>query len=658
MSSTEVSLQRLGWTAGCLGLAALANLPSLPPWVVAAAFAAAAVRLGLAALGRGAPPRAITLLAAAAAILVLLLRFHTFNGITAGSSLLCLMAGLKLLETQRTRDIHVIILIVYFLALAALLRSESFWLLAYLIAVCWLATATLMQLTVAAPGPGWRGGLRASGRLLLHALPLALFLWLLFPRLTEPLWAVGDDSGSASTGLSDTMDPGDISDLVLSDEIAFRVRFGGAAPPPGERYWRGPVLEEFNGRIWRRSDLMVPQAAAATREPLANPAYSYTIGLEPYHHNWVYALDRPVRWNLPGARLSDSDVLERGDPVSQPLDVEMTSVTSATIPGPLDAYRRQRALQLPPRANPRTLALAQRMHQDHADARDYVGAVLGMLHTEAYFYTLTPPRLGDNPVDDFLFDTRRGFCGHYASAFAVMMRAAGVPARVVTGYLGGKDNPYGDYWIVRQSDAHAWVEVWIEDSGWIRIDPTAAIASGRVETRRADDGGGAILGVQLAGRSSWIADLALRVDALRQVWRERILQFDQGAQQSLLQRFDIPAPDASKLAILVGIAISIVFGWLSWQVRRDIGPAARDPLARAYAALCRRLARAGLPRAPSEGAEAYAARVAGARPDLADRLPALLRRYSDARYGGAAADRSATAALVRELRAFRAPGRR
>ena len=658
MNHHEVTLQRLGWTATCFVLAALANLGSIPLWVFLTALAAGAVRLLLAARGRGAPPRSITLLAAATAIVVLLLRFHTFNGVTAGSSLLCLMAGLKLLETRRARDIHVIILIVYFLALAALLRSESFWLLAYLIGVCWLATATLMQLTVAEPGPGWRGGLRASGRLLLHALPLALFLWLLFPRLTEPLWAVGDDSGSASTGLSDTMDPGDISSLALSDDIAFRVRFSGAAPPQRERYWRGPVLEEFDGRTWRRSDLMLPPNPAPARDALRGPAYLYVIGLEPYHHNWVYALDRPVRWNLPNARLSDSGVLERADPVSQPLDVEMTSVTGASVPGPLDAHQRQRALQLPARANPRTLALALRLHGEHPEPHDYVAAVLGMLHTEAYFYTLTPPRLGNNPVDAFLFDTRRGFCGHYASAFAVMMRAAGIPARVVTGYLGGKDNPYGDYWIVRQSDAHAWVEVWTGDGGWSRIDPTAAIASARVETSHAEDAATALLGVHLPGRGSWLADLALRVDALRQVWRERILQFDQGAQQSLLQQFNIPAPDATKLAILVGVAISIIFGWLSWQVRRDIVPAARDPVARAFNVLCRRLARAGLARAPHEGAEAYGERVALARPDLAGPLRQLLRRYSDLRYGGVAPDSSALRALVRDLRGFRAPPRR
>ncbi|MFI4891217.1 MAG: DUF3488 and DUF4129 domain-containing transglutaminase family protein [Steroidobacterales bacterium] len=653
MSAPTISLRRLLWATASFVLAAGANLETLPVWVIAGALAAGLLRLLLAARGRDAPRRAWTLLAAALAIALLLLRFHTFNGITAGTSLLCLMAGLKFLETRSIRDLHVIILIVYFLCLAALLRSESFWLLAYLVGVCWLATATLVQMTVTEPGPTLRTGLRAAGRLLLHALPLALFLWLLFPRLSEPLWKVGDDSGSAATGLSDTMDPGDISELVLSDDVAFRVHYAGAVPPARLRYWRGPVLEEFDGRSWRRSDRAGAAAAEAQAQPPTDPVYRYTIGLEPYQHNWIYALDRPIHWNLPRTHLSDSGVLERPELVSQPIDVELTSVASATTPGPLDARRRQRDLHLPPRLNPRTTGLALQMRHDHPGDRDYVRAVLDMLHDQAFFYTLTPPRLGANTVDDFLFDSQRGFCGHYASAFAVLMRAAGIPARVVTGYLGGNENPYGDYWIIRQSDAHAWVEVWIDGSGWLRIDPTAAIASTRVERQKADDAAGALLGVRLRGQGSWLADLALRVDALRQIWRERILQFDQSAQQSLLQKLLIPAPDAGKLALLLAVCVSGVFLWLTWQVRRDISAPARDPAARAFDRVCGRLAKIGFRRLPYEGAEAYAERISRARPDLAERTRALMRQYTDVRYGADAGDRAALARLVRAMRAFR-----
>ena len=396
---------------------------------------------------------------------------------------------------------------------------------------------------------------------------------------------------------------------MLSDDIAFRVHFEGAIPAQHDRYWRGPVLELFNGRLWRRSDRTVYAGAEQAAAPAAAPLYGYTIGLEPYPHNWIYSLDRPVHWDLARARLSDSGVLERTDPVSQPIDITMISIAGATTPGALQGYQRTRDLALPPQRNPRTALLAQQMRAAHPDERDYVRSVLSMLHDQAFFYTLTPPRLGENSVDDFLFDSRRGFCGHYASAFAVMMRAAGIPARVVTGYLGGMENPYGHYWVIRQSDAHAWVEVWIAGIGWSRIDPTAAIASNR-------------------------------------------MQFDQGAQQSLLQRLMIPLPDAGKYAVLVALCVCFGFGWMSWRVHRDAGAPAHDPLARALQRLCDRVEKIGVHRMPYEGAEAFAERVARARPDLAPAIRAVVRQYSDVRYGADAGNRAAAAQLMRAMRRF------
>ena len=647
-----VRLQQLLWAAGCCAVAALANLPTLPAWVLLMAFAAGGARIVLAIRGRGPPPPSVLVPVAAFGIVALLLRFHTLNGITAGTGLLCLMAGLKLLETRRLRDIHVIVLIIYFLCLAALLHSESFWLLAYVTSVCLLATATLVQLTVTVPGPTWRESLRHAGRMFAHALPLALFLWLLFPRLAEPLWKVSDEGGSATMGLSDTMDPGDISDLVLSDDIAFRAHFAGAVPTVRNRYWRGPVLEDFSGRLWRRNDRPMYGSAAVERAPPDAPVYSYTIGLEPYPHNWIYALDRPVHWDIEHAHLTDSGVLERRDPISQPLDVVMTSVAGAIAPGALEPYQRNRDLALPAQRNPRTALLAQQMRSAHPDERDYVRSVLTMLHDQAFFYTLTPPHLGENSVDDFLFDSRRGFCGHYASAFAVMMRAAGIPARVVTGYLGGMQNPYGNYWIIRQSDAHAWVEVWIDGSGWWRVDPTAAIASTRVEQGGAGDNINALLGIDLHRDGSWRADLGLRLDAMRQFWIKRIVQFDQSTQQSMLQQLDIPVPDTGKFALLLAICVGCAFGWMSWQVRRDSGRASPDPAARAFERLCARLSTIGLRREAHEGAEAFAARIALARPDLGDAIRALMREYSDIRYGGDPLDRAALVRLVRAMRGF------
>ncbi len=588
--------------------------PALPLWVSLAIVVCIAIRLGLAMRGDDAPPRLLRAAVSALVIGVLFLQLRTFNGLAAGTALLALTSGLKLLETRTARDVRVVLLIVYFLSLASLLAGESFWLLTYALGLCWLTTATLLRLACSRAGPDWRRGLTYSARILLQALPLALVLWLLFPRFAEPLWGIGDDNRGAQSGLGETMSPGDIDDLAMSDDIAFRVRFQGAAAARTDRYWRGPVFDDFDGRTWSR------RAGASPADPFVpgGTAYKYTLHLEPSRHRWIIALDHPVEWNLPRAFLTDDYVLLSRSPVSAAIDVTATSYTKIAALGPLTARQRLSDTRLPAGRNPRAIRFALGLRRRHPRDLDYAASVLEMFHRQAYFYTLTPPPLGAEPVDEFLFETRRGYCGHYASAFAVLMRAAGIPARVVTGYFGGAYNRYADYWIIRQSDAHAWVEIWIDGQGWMRIDPTAAIAAARVDDSLRDDrfaGDAFALGFQ--SRARWLADMRMRVEAMRILWRERILRYGQASQQSLLAHLRIPDPDPGKLVLLLAAALACVLAWLTWQVRRGLEPRRADVLARAYARLGAKLSAIGLPRSPHEGAEAYAARVAALRPDLA-----------------------------------------
>jgi hypothetical protein len=300
---------------------------------------------------------------------------------------------------------------------------------------------------------------------------------------------------------------------------------------------------------------------------------------------------------------------------------------------------RRRDTRLPAGRNPRSLRLAQELRAAHPDDQGYVDAVLGLFHSEPFFYTLRPPRLAADPVDGFLFDTRRGFCGHYASAFATLMRAAGIPARVVTGYQGGTYNRFADYWILRQSDAHAWDEVWMEGRGWVRVDPTAAVAPERVEHGLNDivAADNALQFSRWQQRTPWLGDAWLRLDALRLLWRERILRFDQSSQERLLELLHIPEPDSQKLALVLAACLILGMTWLTWQVRRELQVGPRDPLQRAYERLCRRLRSVGCERRPSEGPEAYAARVSHLRPDLGLAVIALCREYSKLRYGAGAA---------------------
>ena len=650
---TEVTYQQLRWMCACLALALAAQALSLPIWLLATVCAAAFIRLGLAARGYAAPSRLIRNGVAVVAIAILFLELRTFNGLAAGSALLSLVAGLKLLETQSRRDLYVVALIIYFLCLSQLLRSESFWLLAYLVGVSWLTTATLLRLTHAAPANDWRRSARYAARISAQALPIALVLWLFFPRFDAPLWRTPSDGHSAESGLSDTMSPGDITDLALSDDVAFRVQFKGATPPADERYWRGPVLHDFDGSTWRRG-------VRGGRPPAQDPkgeAYRYVVSLEPHQHNWLFALDWPDSWSEADARLTSDYMLVRPALVSRALDVSVTSHTHVQAQEPLTEAARRRDTRLPAGRNPATLRLALELRAAHPKDLEYVGAVLDMFRNQQFFYTLDPPPLGPNSVDDFLFDTKQGFCGHYASAFAALMRAVGIPTRVVTGYYGGTYNRFADYWIVRQSDAHAWDEVWIEDRGWVRVDPTSAVAPGRVQ---AGLGGSLASGSRLGGAwrepLSWISDARLQLDALRRLWRQRILDFNQQSQDRLLSSLGIPEPDGQKIAMMMGAGLTLAFVWLTWQVRREQRPRPKDPVIRAYGRLCRKLARAGIPRRAHEGAEDFGARVAAERPDLGPRVLALCRRYSRLRYG---AHRRSTAEhwFIVRARSFKAPRR-
>jgi len=457
-------------------------------------------------------------------------------------------------------------------------------------------------------------------------------LWLFFPRFDAPLWQLPSERGSAQSGISDSMSPGDIADLALSDEIAFRVRFEGGAPPAHERYWRGPVLHDTDGRTWRNTG-STPDSAGILKPE--GPVYAYTLSLEPHAFNWLFALDWPDHWSMPDARLNSDDTLVASAPVSRPLDLFARSHTHVSTDEVLSATARRRDTRLPSDRNPRAAAFSAELRRSHPDDLGYVQAVLDLFHHEAFFYTLSPPPLGDNSVDEFLFDTKRGFCGHYASAFATLMRGAGIPARIVTGYQGGTYNPYAGYWIVRQSNAHAWDEIWIGGRGWLRVDPTAAIAPDRVEPGL--EGTPALERGALGFRAHvpWITDLRLRLDALGQVWRQRVLRFNQLAQFSLIERLGIEEPDAQKIVLVMAAGLVLSFAWLTWQLRREQRAEPKDPAVVAYARLCRKLAAIGMPRQPHEGPEGYAARVGRARADLAAEAAALCASYSQLRYAEA-----------------------
>ena len=560
-------------------------------------------------------------------VAVVLMRFHTLNGLTAGTALLMLMGGLKLLETRTRRDEFVMVVAGLFLLLAACLDRQSLARAPLYALQAWLCCAALAG--VAAPRLAPRAALRLAARALLVAAPLALLLFVLFPRVPGAFWAIphGD---TARTGLSDTLSPGSIVELVSNYEPAFRVQFTGALPPPEERYWRGPVLHDFDGHTWRRSGW---DAQRRPRLEYLGTRYAYRVSLEPTHRRWWFALDLPAQSPALGVSLSFDNQLIGTDPVNEPLSFEAVSFTRSAALEPLSAAARRQDTALPPAQNPRTRELAARLHE-HADSDARVlQAALDYLRTGGFVYSVTPELLGADAVDDFLFQTREGFCGHYASAFVTLMRAAGLPARVVTGYLGGEWNPIGHYLLVRQSDAHAWAEVWLEGRGWTRVDPTAVVAPERLQRGLLDLLPDAFAASERLLHASWLSALMQRWDAANAWWTEHVVKFDLTSQLHLLERLGAREPDVRQLAWGFVLALIVWLAFVAWHSAGRSRPPRPDTLARAYLRLCRKLARRAPARAAHQGPMSFAAALAAARPDLEATVRPLLARYAQLRYG-------------------------
>ncbi len=429
------------------------------------------------------------------------------------------------------------------------------------------------------------------------------------------------------------MSPGAIDKLVSEYTPAFRVRFLGATPPPEARYWRGPVLNDFDGFTWRRSG----GPYNATPLEMRGAAYSYRVTLEPTSRRWVFALESVDASPRADVRLTHDRQLIATAPINDTLTYDATSHIETRALGPLSEAGRRYETRLPAGRNPRALALAQEMRAQAGSDAAFARTALDWFRDNGLDYSLEPEPTSLDSVDSVLFDTKRGFCGHFASSYATLMRAAGIPARVVTGYLGGEWNPIGGYWIVRQSDAHAWTEVWLEPGGWTRIDPTAVVAPERLRAGAYDvlPDTQASTGVAI-WRNSWMSGLARMWDGVNQWWRENVLEFDLKSQFDFLRALGIDSPDWKHLGWAFAGALVAWIAWVSLALRRSVAKRRPDRIARAWLKATRKLAKVAPPRAPDEGPLAFAARISAARPDLAPHVNAIAARYARLRYGSVA----------------------
>ncbi|MFC0677560.1 DUF3488 and DUF4129 domain-containing transglutaminase family protein [Lysobacter korlensis] len=636
-------------TGGACLLPLLLQLP-LPIAVLLALTAVATASLSW---RRPLPQWARIMLAIAAIAAVLGLSGFRL-GRDTGSALLAAMIAIKPAETFALRDARSLVGFALFAPFATFLLDQGPLTLALGLVAALLALAVLQRLAEVESGDvprrasPWQHA-RGTGRLVALGLPLALAVFWLFPRLGSPLWGV-PDRALARPGLSDEMRPGDWLDLLTDERAALRVQFSGPAPPTTEMYWRGPVLWHFDGITWR-SPWWLRRTEPAPVDPVRAPRWDYEIEIEPTDRRQLVALDLPLELP-PGTSMSVDRVVYAARPLSSLTRWRFRSAPPERFQPQLPAELRQLALQLPAGFNPRTVALGRQWRRESGlDDAAIVQRALTWIRTD-FAYTLNPPPSGRESIDAFLFGYQAGYCEHFSSAFVVLMRAAGIPARVVTGYAGGYRNQIGDYWLVRRSDAHAWAEVWLPAQGWARVDPTAAVAPERIYDTLADrpSGGGGLL--EGFGASAPLYDVG---DWMRRGWNDFVLGFNAQRQDRMLRSVGIEQLGAARLGLMFAAACALALLVMLWFSAR--GPREVDPVLRAWHRLCARYEALGLAREPHEPAQDWAARVAKARPDLAAPLLALTRRFTDWRYAPGGSDRGDRQALVRDLRAHRPPRR-
>lgn len=644
------------WIILAQAMLLLPHISRIPIWVIVVYALAFGWRVQ-AFRGRAElPGRWLKVALSAAAAGGIVLSFGSLLGMEPMVAFLLTAFALKLTEMRSRKDAYVVIFLGYFVCLTAFLFSQDILLVLYAFVLVWVLTTALICVHRASGRLRDLRPLRLAGVMLLQSVPLMLVLFFLFPRI-GPLWSVPLKSHTAQTGMSDRLRPGDVSQLSQSADVAFRVHFEGEIPPASQLYWRGLVMSRLDGDTWRSLRYFeVP--ASERREADVQPqgdALSYSIIMTPTQQNWLYAL-RYARSSKGGVMLLNDFRLYSPVIIENEYQYSVQSWPQTALELELSPWRASVERELPAGDNPETRALAETLYAEAGSDRAYVEAALDYFRNEAFFYTLQPPLLGDqNPMDQFLFGTRRGFCEHYAYAFVVMMRSVGIPARIVGGYLGGEINPVNRTVIVHQFDAHAWTEVWLEGEGWVRVDPTAAVAPDRIlyGLERAVASEGSFLATSplspLRYRGiNWINSLRLRYDALTYRWQSWVVGFDGQAQFDLLRGVLGEISVSRSLGVLLGsgaLTIALVALFLFRDRRPAPRPIYEEELARFQKVLWQR----GLEPLPGETPAQLTERAAQKWPRQAESLRALYRALARLVYG--TADREIDSKrLLRELR--------
>ncbi len=586
---------------------------------------------------------------------------------------------LKLLEIHHRRDALVLIYLAYFIVIIQCLFEQGIvtgFVVVFGVMIVTAALAGLYQNNQNTQNKQtnrsgklgtWFRPFRSSAVIIVQSLPLMLVLFIVMPRIGA-LWAVPKEQGSGVVGVSDSMSPGDFSDLGGSSKVAFRVEFEGDIPAQSTLYWRGLVFSDFNGRRWSQSgswgyqdgsllqwygEKPEPWDRQATRR---GDALSYKVTLEATNSPWLFALATPKPTSQDVALTRDFRLFSKR-PLSSKTQYRVNSWLDYDLEtGGLSSWRRKIELALPEGFNPKTRAIAEQWRQESPDPVALLNRLL-KLYNKEFIYTLKPPLLGKHTVDEFLWETKRGFCEFYASSFVFFARAAGIPARVVVGYQGGERHPSEDYLLVHQYDAHAWAEVWLEGRGWIRVDPTAAVAPERIEMSFADLFGEnedflaeSLLSLERYRHINWLNNLRLRLDALDYAWAKWVLGYE-NVQTDLLTgilgRLD---PLRVGLFLLAAGALAMLPVAIMSLLGRE--KKYRDELDKFFIQFCQRMERAGIARRPGEGPRDFAARIESLRPDLADQVSSLTGLFEQQRYNTAVLNKRDLRLKLRRFRPY------
>jgi len=561
-------------------------------------------------------------------------QFHVLWGRDAGSHLLLMTFALKVLEINKKRDLMVFALLSYFMIIIYFLYSQDMWLLFYALLSFSITTNLLMQMQDEWLQQGWRQSIPLVAWLFVQTLPIALVLFVFFPRGLNPLWALPNPTQTAISGLSDELSPGDISNLTASGAVVFRARFKGEKPAKNQLYWRAKVFDQYDGTAWFKAKDIARQTMSLS--PLSIPL-SYTLTIEPTLQNWLPTLDMP---RLTTPDLSSDFLLVPKDPVVKRQQLKLDSVMSYRADTDLGSVDHYYYARLPWRGNEKLRKWAHELRESHKDDLGFIEAVADHIRQQNYAYTLKPPLLTNNSIEEFFFDTKSGYCEHYASAFTYILRAAQIPARIVVGYLGGEYNQLDDYYIIHDYDAHAWVEVWLPEFGWLRADPTSWVAPERVDggvreslqQHDAQSLQGSVASV-LRGEPLLQNKMRLMWDALNLRWYEWVIGYNETKQVKFLKDLGLEFTAFRHLAMISVLVVMTVFVIVMVILLRPRLQQKPSKIQRQYQRFCTNVAKLGLVRMSYEGPKDYAERISQSKPGLSKQVHMICSYYAYLHYG-------------------------